>query len=195
MYLAGTNRRYYLSVTIANILIGGLFWLITRPAPTTHIPIEVAQSLPITRTSDADTGIKGLPTHLTIASIQVSLDVSPGTFDPTDQTWTTNDSDAFFATNSVLANSSTGTTLLYGHARWGVFGALPDLRLGDEATVSTNSGYRFTYRYVSKRDVLPTDTSVFTANGPATLILQTCSGAWDAYRSLYSFRLISEAAA
>jgi hypothetical protein len=68
---------------------------------------------------------------------------------------------------------------------------LPQIQPGNEAVVTTDTGYVFHYSYQTMMEVLPTDTSVFDASGPPTLVLQTCMGDWDAYRGLFSFKLDS----
>jgi len=182
---------YYLFVALVNLLAVSVLYVITLPAP-----IIPAQAVYIRHSPDAqrpaEPAISGTPTHLSIPGIDLSLTIKPGKYDPQNLAWTINDSNAFYATNSVPANDTNGVTLIYGHDRWGLFGDLPDLRPGTKATVDTDSGHRFTYSYASNRSVLPTDTSVFTADGSPRLVLQTCTGAWDSYRALYTFKFIGE---
>ena len=51
----------------------------------------------------------------------------------------------------------------------------------------TEEGYRFEYSFESNRQVEPGDVSSLAATGPPKLILQTCSGVFDAYRTLVVF--------
>jgi LPXTG-site transpeptidase (sortase) family protein len=131
----------------------------------------------------------GIPTHITIKSLNIDLDVGIGSYDPKSNTWTIDATKAYYADTSVPLNNHNGTTLIYGHAQASVFAELLKIRSGAEAIVYSDNGYRFYYTYKSTHQVTPSDTSVFNEDGEPVLVLQTCSGAWDAYRSLFVFKL------
>ncbi len=133
---------------------------------------------------------QGVPTRVEVGSISLNLHVKPGSYEPETQTWTLDDTSAFYADRTVPANTAGGTTLLYGHGTFPVFGRIGDIKVGDEARVSTDTGLTFTYVFQSSRQVLPNDTRVLTNSGPPTLVLQTCSGPFDKYRTLVAFRLV-----
>ena len=133
---------------------------------------------------------QGVPTHVVVPSIDLNLAVKPGTYEPETQTWTLDDHSAFYADRTVPANTRNGTTLLYGHGTEPVFGAIPEITSGAVAKVYTDTGLTFTYEYQSSREVLPSDTSSLTSSGPPTLVLQTCSGIFDKYRTLVAFKLV-----
>lgn len=183
-----TPIGFYSLVLVLNILVAVMFRVVTTPPPVQAAIPDIR----IAHTSTLRQAIKGIPTRIVIASLGVDLPVSTGTFDPSSNEWTVSDDRAFFADNSVPANDNNGVTLIYGHARWGVFGVLPDLKSGAAADVYTDNGRVFHYRYQSMRQVTPQDTSVFKIDGPPTLTLQTCTGAWDSYRAMYSFAFMGE---
>lgn len=133
---------------------------------------------------------KGTPRHLKIAAIRLNLAISEGRYDPSSDSWTLSDTKVLHAINTVVPNDSNGTTLIYGHGTQNIFAALGGLQKGDKAEVRSKNGAVFVYRYSSRRDVEPTDTSIFRVKGEPRLVLQTCSGPWDSLRSLYTFQFV-----
>jgi LPXTG-site transpeptidase (sortase) family protein len=186
---------FYSVFGIINLVVGMTFYILFmfRIAPpamaitntSTPLVMKVMEPKPIAATS-------GIPTRIVIPSIGVDVSVGVGSYNPSDGTWTLDNERAFYADASVPVNNNNGVTLIYGHARHAVFGRLGEIADGSEATVYTDSGYSFHYVYESKRDVVPSDTSIFREDGAPTLVLQTCSGPWDAYRTLISFRFTGE---
>lgn len=136
--------------------------------------------------------VVGTPTRIVVPSLDIDLVVDVGSYDARNRTWTIGSANAYYADPSLPANDSNGRTLIYGHAQPQVFGRLPKIQPNAEAIVYTDNGLIFRYSYESVKEVIPTDTSVFSAEGPPTLILQTCTGDWDAYRGLFSFRFDSQ---
>jgi LPXTG-site transpeptidase (sortase) family protein len=133
--------------------------------------------------------IKGTPVRIVIPSLGIDLPVAVGSYNPNDASWTLDNTKAYYADNSLPANDSNGKTIIYGHAQAPVFAALIYLPPEAKAEVYTDSGHVFHYVYTTMKEVDPTDTTIFGADGPPTLVLQTCSGPWDAYRALFSFKL------
>jgi LPXTG-site transpeptidase (sortase) family protein len=186
---------FYSVFGIINLVVGMTFYVlfvfhIAPPPPvitdtSTPFVMKVMEPKPIAATS-------GIPTRIVVPSIGVDVDVGVGSYNPSDGTWTLDNERAFYADASVPVNDNNGVTLIYGHARSAVFGRLGEVTDGADATVYTDSGYSFHYVYESRQDVLPTDTSIFRVDGAPTLVLQTCSGPWDAYRTLISFRFTGE---
>ncbi len=183
------GRWLYVLAGILNIAVGVMFYAVNlqpQPAQLATITAVVHKpQLPKVRVVPATTGV---PTRIVIPSLKIDLVVGVGSFNAASRSWTIDASRAFYADISLPANNSNGRTLIYGHAQWQVFGNLPDIRPQAEAIVYTDSGYEFHYSYQSRTDVVPTDTTIFSASGPPTLVLQTCSGNWDAYRTMYYFK-------
>jgi len=134
--------------------------------------------------------VTGKPTQVTINSLQLSLPVADGVYNPKNGQWTLSKDKAHFALISTQPNNEQGNTLIYGHYRPEVFAGLPKLKPGNEAVITTDNGYRFIYRYTTTQAVKPTDTSIFAYQGPPRLTLQTCSGAWLQNRQLYTFEFV-----
>lgn len=128
----------------------------------------------------------GVPTSLSLPSIGLDLPVKHGAYHP-DGSWTLDDSNAFFALPSVPANNQKGTTLIYGHNTKPVFKNLNALTPGAELLVTTDNNLLFRYEYSFVTDVEPDNTSIFNTTNAPNITLQTCSGPWDALRSMYTF--------
>jgi len=161
--------------------------------PRDDAPVLVATAIvPRAVLSETPSGARpviGTARRVTVPSVGIDQQVRPGSYDTSSSSWTIDTSSTFHADVTVPVNNSNGTTLIYGHAGWGIFGKLPEIQPGAEADVYTEEGLRFMYVYESSYQVDPTDTSALTSSGPPRLLLQTCSGAFDAYRTLVTFRL------
>ena len=188
MSRAAHKGLWYSAFGIVNLVVGAAFYVIyIYQAPVT-VMAATPTSVKVVPKPVAVAATSGTPVRVVVPAIGVDLAVGVGTYNPTDGSWTLDNERAFYADASVPANDNNGVTLVYGHARRAVFGRLPELAGGNEVIVYTDTGYAFHYVYESKRDVTPADTSILRVDGPPTLVLQTCSGPWDAYRTLVSFR-------
>lgn len=174
---------FYGIVTCANVLIIGMFFLVSTPAPV-HAIYRPPAHHPKPKVI-----IQGIPTRVVVPSVGIDLPVQVGVYNPVDSTWTLGTNSAFYANASVPANNNNGTTLIYAHGQAGLFGALPTIQPGATAQVYTSSGVIFSYIYQSVLQVDPSDTSIFSVDTLPTLTLQTCTGDWSQYRALYSFTL------
>jgi hypothetical protein len=175
----------YARIMALNIAVAIMFFAVsqTPPTPTVYRPfVYTQQTKPIK---------SGNPTRIVISSIGLDLAVGTGSYDSNTGSWTIDDTKAYFADVSVPLNNRSGTTIIYGHNQGPVFGALHTILPVAETVVYSDSGYNFHYVYQSMQQVLPSDTSVFQDNGKPKLVLLTCSGGWDTYRSLYVFKLES----
>lgn len=187
------RRWFYVFVGLVNLAVGDMFYVFN----VQEVPPLASYSMPALarpKLSSPETvpAVKGTPTRIVVASLAIDLSVRVGSYDLATNNWTTGPTSAYFADSSLPVNDSNGRTLIYGHAQSQVFGRLPEITPDTEALVYTDNGYVFHYRYKSTHDVVPSDTSVFTEDGPPTLVLQTCTGNWDAYRALFSFKFESE---
>lgn len=189
-----SERLTYGIVALINACVICTFALVLWPAPD-PIPMTVAafpSPIHVAKLEAAEAEpITGVPKRIIVPSVGIQTSVQPGAYDVDANTWTIDSTSAFHADITVPVNNTNGTTLIYGHAEWGIFGKLPDTKEGAEAYVDTADGYRFTYVFESNRQVDPADTSALTSSGPPKLLLQTCSGAFDVYRTLVTFNLIS----
>jgi LPXTG-site transpeptidase (sortase) family protein len=134
--------------------------------------------------------VSGFPSHISLPNVGISIDIDPGYYNKTSQTWTLSLTKAEYATITPLPNNGGGNTFIYGHNRWEVFYKLLKVQAGDQAIITTTNNHKFTYQMTSRRDTSPTDSSLFTYQGPPVLTLQTCSGFWYQNRSLFVFKLV-----
>lgn len=185
--------KFYSVLALLNVLVGAGFYMVYAPRtveakPATQ-PIVATKAIPAALQHRK--AVQGIPVRIVISSVGIDLSVAKGSYDPDSATWSLNDTQAFYADISVPANDNNGTTLIYGHATWVVFSRLLEVRKGAEAVIYTHNGHVFRYKYQSREEVEPTDLSLLRVEGPPVLIVQTCSGPWDAYRTMISFKLVS----
>lgn len=188
---AGTDRLTYIYVTILNICVAGMFLVVLAPQPANPQLIEASVAVshaPLREKAQVRNPIIGTASRIVVPSVGIDTAVKPGSYDVDKQTWVIDHTSAFHADVTVPVNNANGTTLIYGHAGWNIFETLPEVAEEALAYVYTSEGYRFVYTFESNRRVDPSDVSVLVSTGPPLLVLQTCSGAFDAYRTLVTFR-------
>lgn len=151
--------------------------------PPTPVPARVQPTAP------KIVVISGEPNRVTIPSEQLDLPVVPGTYDPATDSWTLNGYLAQFATVSAPANNVGGETFIYGHNNDYVFGALRHLTpsVGAAAFVYSTNGHEFAYTFVKSWSVGPYDVNTLDYQGPPVLLIQTCTGSLNQYRTMYLF--------
>lgn len=178
---------FYSLVMILNGLVAIMFQVVTTPVPIAQA-YEVVQ--PTVRRAVAV--VSGVPNRLVVESVGIDIPVGIGAYDRSTDSWTLGYDRAYYADTSVPVNNNNGTTLIYGHARDTLFGPLTGLQVGAKASVHTDNGQVFYYRYQLMKQLDPTDTSIFTNSGPPILTLQTCVGEWDMYRAMYTFQFAGQ---
>lgn len=188
--------RFFSSIGVLYVLtfgtIGGLLYsshLIATPAwakkPEPVIVTETPKPLP-------PKVVSGKPIGLEIPDYAINLNVIDGTYNDTDGSWTLSDDMAQFATLSVPANDHAGTTFIYGHGTDAVFGKIGSNNpsIGSITHITTDNGHVFTYELTEIRDFEPSDTSIFNdmTNGEPRLIIQTCTGVFSEWRTMFIYR-------
>jgi sortase (surface protein transpeptidase) len=173
---------------IGNLMAWGMFMVLGMPRADV-MALPDARLVAVQRHATFVATV-GKPIGVSVPAVGIDAHVTDGSFNTDTGEWTLSDTSAYFALPSVPANDSNGTTLIYGHAKPGMFEPLVRVTPGMTAEVRTQIGKTFTYEFVSMREVDPSDTTVFTDVGPPTLVLQTCSGPWDVYRALYTFKYV-----
>ena len=174
-----------------NLCVALMFAVILAPRDTE--PLVVATAIVphavLSDTPKQKSPIIGTANRVAVPSVGIDQPVQSGSYSASSESWTIDTNGAFHADVTVPVNNTNGTSLIYGHAGWGIFGKLPEVKTGAEAIVYTAEGLRFLYEFESSRQVDPSDVSALTSSGPPRLLLQTCSGAFDAYRTLVTFKL------
>jgi LPXTG-site transpeptidase (sortase) family protein len=182
------KAQFYSVAGLLNLAVGVMFYTVNI-TPTPVLATTSTSSQPIALKAIPAT--QGIPVRVVIPTAAIDLPVKVGSYNPNDASWDVDMDNAYYADVSMPVNNSNGTTLIYGHAQSAIFETLPQIQPDDEAIVYTDTGYTFHYRHTSSRLVVPSDVSVFTANGPPNLVLQTCIGAYSEWRGLYSFKLVA----
>lgn len=179
-----------LSYILTICVVGLAFWHLNTPARTPSVAAQQPHS--VTRASTPHkAAIAGIPTHLRITAYGIDLPIDQGTHNPADGSWTLSDTNAQFAVVSNPANDKNGNTFVYGHGTDAVFGKLGSgpLIAGTTAEIHTDNGYIFKYLFRASQDHTPNDTSIFNdvVSGPPRLTVQTCTGAWSQWRTMFTF--------
>jgi LPXTG-site transpeptidase (sortase) family protein len=163
---------YFRKSPVANTHRGSL----STPAPVLSVPSSQMAS--------------GNPVSLSISSINSSLNIIKGQQYP-NGTWTLTPDKVQYAIISPEPNNKEGNTVIYGHATKAIFGHLYLMKKGDIASIITDNGYVFRYRFEGSYSVSPFDFSIFSYKGAPILTLQTCSGTFYQNRQMYQFSYVS----
>ncbi|HEY1835828.1 MAG TPA: sortase [Candidatus Saccharimonadales bacterium] len=180
--------RFYASgalLYVASIACIGFALHTPRVAAST---VTLADKVTVTATSKIKL-IAGRPVRIVIPSEDVDLPLIPGTYDRADDSWTLSGYEAQFATSSTPANNVGGETFIYGHNNDYVFGALRHVTptAGAEALVYTNNHHIFAYKFQKTWSVGPYDVTTIDYQGPPVLLIQTCTGSFNQWRTMYLF--------
>jgi len=150
--------------------------------------LQVHNEKPVVR---APVAISGKPIRITIPSSNIDLHIDDGGYDKTTKTWTLSETHAQFATISTVANNQKGTTFIYGHGTDAVFGKIGTNHppVGTSAYLYADNGHVFAYKLRVIEDKNPTDTEIFhqISSGPPRLIVQTCTGMFSEWRTMFIF--------
>lgn len=170
--------------------IGALLYsshLIGIAAQASHEPQPISRQT----VSSAPKILSGKPTRITIPDSNIDLPINDGFYDKESKSWTLSDTHAQFATMSSPANDRRGTTFIYGHGTDEVFGKIGTNHpsVGTAANIHTNNGRVFTYKLSRVQDMTPTDTQILRnmSDGPPRLIVQTCTGIFSEWRTMFVF--------
>jgi LPXTG-site transpeptidase (sortase) family protein len=118
------------------------------------------------------------PVSIFIPSAQIKLPVKTARI--AFNTWEVSTSTASYGEGSALPGTS-GNTVIFAHARAGLFGTLPEVAVGELIYVFTASDW-YAYRVTERLVVPPTQTDVIKNSSAAELTLFTCTGPGDSHR-------------
>lgn len=148
-----------------------------------------APAMAIDQSAVSPEAVQGIPIHINVADVGVNIGVDKGYYNAKNGKWTLSDTAAFYGTMTAPANSESGNTFIYGHNANDIFGNLRDAKVGMQAIVTTDNGYKFVYTLATFKAVSPSDVTLIQPTEAPTLTLQTCSGTWYQFRTLYTFTL------
>jgi len=161
-------------------LFGTPVWAQSKPAVIHHTSAIIPPKV-----------ISGTPVRIVIASSGIDLPLDQGDYNPADDSWTLSETHAQFAVMSSLPNNHAGMTFVYGHGTDAVFGKIGTNHppAGTTAELYTDNGHIFTYTLQTVKDYEPTDTSLLdnTATGSPRLVVQTCTGIFSEWRTMFIF--------
>lgn len=186
------RARFYTTVTVVYSLTVLAGWYVLHPPQhprTTLASVSASEHIPKVEGITDATITYGKPVRIVIPASGIDLPVDEGYYDASTSAWTLSGYRAQFAMASIVANTASGDTLIYGHNNNYVFGALrhntPDP--GAEAYVYTDNGHIFLYNFVSTESLTPDDVDGLYYIGPPRLTILTCTGALNEWRTLYHF--------
>ena len=134
--------------------------------------------------------IAGKPLRIVIENSSIDLPLDDGIYNQQDGSWTLSPDHAQYAVMSAPANNHAGTTFVYGHGTDAVFGKIGTSHpsIGSIAKLYTDK-HVFTYTLRTIHDYDPSDTSIFDNldSGPPRLVVQTCTGAFSEWRTMFIF--------
>lgn len=134
--------------------------------------------------------VSGTPVQLDAPSVDLSLEVLPGSYNVATKEWTLDITHAFFAAQSEPAGTEAGTTFIYGHNRASAFGPLSGLTVGDTVSLTIEDGSVLTYEYARDSRVSPESVSViYEKSAYPQLVLMTCEGLFSDVRRVMYFTL------
>lgn len=188
--------KFYGSITTVYILtFGAIGTLLFSPHSHTTTTDAVYHSRNHSHTIPSSPAtpatISGAPTRIVIPSYNIDIPIEPGRYDASTKKWTLSDSHAHHAAITPIANNRAGATFIYGHGTDAVFGKIGSNPpgLGTAAYIHTDNDLTFTYLLSNVANHKPDETHVFekSSYGTPRLIVQTCTGAFSEWRTMFTF--------
>lgn len=134
--------------------------------------------------------ISGKPLRIVIEGTSIDLPLDDGIYNEQDGSWTLSQTHAQYAVMSAPANDHAGTTFIYGHGTDAVFGKIGTNHppVGTIAKLYTTT-HVFSYQLRDIHDYTPDDTSIFDnlTSGKPRLVVQTCTGMFSEWRTMFVF--------
>lgn len=155
-----------------------------------HRVSEISPAPPKPADAPKLTLVSGKPTRIVIPDYAIDLPIDEGIY-ANDGSWTLSETHAQFAVMTAWANNHAGNTFVYGHGTNEVFGKLASTAPTPATTAQlyTDNGQVFSYRFQESHNLAPDDTGILddTASGPPRLTVQTCTGVWNEWRTMFVF--------
>ena len=129
------------------------------------------------------------PNQIIIPDLNVNLTVEQGHIE--NGTWTLNDYSALYAQGSSSLDSQNGNTIIYAHARNGLFKDLRSLKKGSKIKLTGDDGKEYTYKVIGGELIKPEEIKKIMKIGSHQLTLFTCDGPQDEHRLLIRAKKIA----
>jgi LPXTG-site transpeptidase (sortase) family protein len=120
-----------------------------------------------------------IPLRIIIPSASINLDVEVSPING--NTWDVSPTKVSFGTGTSYLNESHGNSVLFAHARKGLFRDLRNVKLKDKISI-IGSENLYTYKVMSIEKILPSEIDKIKSVGDTNLTLFTCEGYEDQYR-------------
>ncbi len=127
------------------------------------------------------------PLRIRIANIGINVNVEDSGIE--NGTWAVPEHAAGFAEGSAYLDEEHGNSVIFAHARWGLFKPLIDVKDGDTISVLGEKNM-YTYKVTSIEKILPDEIDKIKSFGDHQLTLFTCEGINDEYRLLVKAKRI-----
>jgi len=139
-------------------------------------PVKIDEKFLIAKKATAKP--KESPTRIVIPSLNINLPVRDAKI--VNGYWEVFPDSAGFGLGSAYPEE-TGNTVIFAHARQGLFLPLKDIKQGESVLVLTSNAW-YSYTVTQVKEVLPTQTEVIAPTENPLLTLYTCSGYADSKR-------------
>lgn len=185
--------KFYSSTTVVYVLTLGIIGMLLYSSHLIESDAGALQTKQTTRQPalTIPTAISGTPNRITIPAYGIDLPVGLGHYDASTKQWTLSETSAYYATMTAPANNSTGTTFIYGHGTDAVFGKIGSNQppTGTIAELRTTNGHVFRYTMINIANLKPNETGILSdpVSGSPQLIIQTCTGPFGEWRTMFVF--------
>jgi len=156
----------------------GLFILMGYPksAPNTNNPIKINENLYKNQTA------QNLPVRILLPKQDIDINVTPSKI--INGYWELSENTASYGEGSGVPGQN-GNTVIFAHARQGLFYNLKDVKINDMIYVFTKDKW-YKYKVNKITAVYPNQTEVIKPTKNQTLTLYTCTGFSDEKRLVIS---------
>lgn len=119
-----------------------------------------------------------LPVRIIIPSLSIDLLITPSNI--VNNAWEISETSASYGMGSAVPGTN-GNTVIFAHARKGMFGDLRQIKTNDKVYVLTRKDW-YEYKVIQTKIVFPDEIEVIKPTAQETLTLYTCSGFADTKR-------------
>ena len=130
-----------------------------------------------------------IPVQIIVPDLGLDLPVEEGEIK--NGTWTLNDHSALYAQGSTSLKADHGNTIVYAHARKGLFKELRSLKKGSKIRIIGSDGEEYMYKVLAGEVIKPDEIKKIMKIDKHNLTLFTCDGPDDKYRLLIRAKKIS----
>lgn len=191
----GAVRRTGLTVLAVLLLCGGAAYLAMPKLAATVVRAQGVQQNAST-IQDVRKRALGQPGYdmlqaksIAVPRLHIQLDIMPGYYSATSQSWTLDRTHAFLMETRTGA-LATATPVVYGHNIPAVFAKLDGIAPHEVVVITQADGRQLYFEYQSERVVAPMDSAWLHEPVRNGLYVTTCTGAWFQSRRVILFQFV-----